>query len=252
MASRLKITGVILIIVGIVAWAAAGYAYTKVQAGQDALNGFSAAQNLHLSYNEDGNLIDRGTEEGANAILKLLGEDWQFAIADGELDPNDPVVNTATEYMYQMATIGQHTLHGTQTVVLAERVEWDGDGDDSVVGATIYTPESLPDGWDWETAGEDAIFMPGAYQVPIDGRYWEQFNRQHPLDGPARGQAWSGTVHGLFAQLGVGTVTATSLQMALGIVGVTFLMGLGFVISGGGLVWVGYGDRKEEEPLAKS
>jgi len=251
MGSQLKITGVILIIIGIVAWGAAGYAYTKVQAGQDALDGFSAAQNLHLSYNEDDNLIDRGTEEGANAILKLLGEDWAFAIADGELDPKDPVVNTATEYMYQMATIGQHTLHGTQTVVLTERVEWDGDGDDSVVGATIYTPESLPDGWDWETAGEDAIFMPGAYQVPIDGRYWEQFNRQHPLDGPARGQAWSGTVHGLFAQLGVGTVTATSLQMALGIVGVTFLMGLGFVVTGGGLVWAGMGARKEDEPAEK-
>jgi hypothetical protein len=249
MASRLKITGVILIIVGIVAWAAAGYAYTKVQAGQDALNGFSAAQNLHLSYNEDGNLIDRGTEEGANAILKLLGEDWAFAIADGELDPNDPVVNTATEYMYQMATIGQHTLHGTQTVVLAERVEVDGDGDGAVSSdATVYFPGE----WDPSTMGEDAIFMPGAYEVPVDGRYWEGFNRTHPLDGPARSQAWSGTVHGLFAQLGVGTVTATSLQMALGIVGVTFLMGLGFVVTGGGLVWVGYGGRKEEEPPAKS
>ena len=61
MASRLRITGVGLIIVGIVALIAAGYAYMQVQAGQDALNGFSAAQNVTLSYNEDGELIDRGS-----------------------------------------------------------------------------------------------------------------------------------------------------------------------------------------------
>lgn len=249
MASSLKITGAILLIIGIVAWGAAGYAYMQVQAGQEALDAFSAEQNLHLSYNEDGNLIDRGTEEGADAILKLLGEDWGYAIADGELDPKDPVVNTATEYMYQMATIGQHTLHGTQTVVLTERVEWDGDGDGTI---SADAPTYFPGEWDPSTVDEDAIFMPGAYQVPVEGRYWEDFNRLHPLDGPTRGQAWSGTVHGLFAQLGVGTVTATSLQMALGIVGVTFLMGLGFVVTGGGLVWAGMASRKEEEPAAKA
>ena len=46
------------------------------------------------------------------------------------------MVNTATEYMYQMATIGYHTLTGTQTVVLTEQVEWDGDGD-----GTVTAPE---------------------------------------------------------------------------------------------------------------
>ena len=72
----------------------------------------------------------------------------------------------------------------------------------------------------------------------------------HPLDGPARGQAWNGTVHGLFAQLGVGATTHTALQMALGIVAVTALMGLGFVVTGGGLVWVGMAGRKEDEAEA--
>ncbi len=245
MASRLKITGVILLIIGIVSWGAAGYAYLRTQDGADALQGFSAAQGVKLSYNEDGNLIDRGTEEGAQAILELLGETWQWPIVDGELDSSDPLVNTATEYMFQMATIAQHTLHGTQTVVLTERVEWDGDGDGTVaVEATTYYPGE----WDPATMGEDAIFMPGAYQVPVNERYWSDFNRMHPLDGPARGQAWNGTVHGLFAQLGVGATTATSLQMALGVVGVTALMGLGFIVTGGGLVWAGMGGRKEEEP----
>jgi hypothetical protein len=245
MASRLKITGVILIIIGIVTWGAAGYAYTRYQSGQDALDGFSAAQDVELSYNEDGNLTDRGTEDGADAILELLGETWNWPIVDGELDPNDPVVNTATEYMYQMATIGQHTLHGTQTVVLTERVEWDGDGEEGMSpDATVYTGGE----WDPATMGEDAIFNPGVYEVPVDGRYWEGFNRMHPLDGPARAQAWNGTVHGLFAQLGVGATTATALQMALGIVAVTALMGLGFVVGGAGLLWTGMAKRKEDEP----
>lgn len=251
MESRLRIIGVVLIIIGLVSWGAAGYAYIKSQDGVNALENFSAAQDVRLSYNDAGNLIDRGTEEGAQAIRDLLSDSWGYAVSDGELDSDDPVVNTASEYMYQMATIGYHVLHGNQTVVLTERVEWDGDGDDSVVGAPIYTPESLPEGtWDPSTDGEDAIFMPGAYTVPVNERYWTGFNRQHPLDGPARSQAWSGTVHGLFGELGVGAVTATSLQLATGIVGVTALMGLGFVVAGGGLVWVGYGKKKDEPPAA--
>ncbi len=92
--------------------------------------------------------------------------------------------------------------------------------------------------------------MPGTYKVPVDGRYYTKFNRSHPLDGPARELAWNGTVHGLFAELGVGATTATSLQLALGIVGITALMGLGFVVVGGGLVWIGMGGRKEDEPVA--
>ncbi|HSM32837.1 MAG TPA: hypothetical protein VK987_02000 [Anaerolineae bacterium] len=56
-------------------------------------------------------------------------------------------------------------------------------------------------------------------------------------------------MHGLFAQLGVGATTATSLQMAMGIVGVTALMGVGFVFGGAGLIWAGMGGRKEDEPV---
>ncbi len=247
MASKLKIVGVVLIIVGVVAWGAAGYAYLRAQDGSNALQGFSEAQNVTLSYNEDGELIDRGSTEEAQAILTLLGEDWGWPISDGELNPKDTVTNTATEYMYQMATIAHHTLTGTQTVILADTREWDGDGDGTVSpDATTYTGGE----WDPATAGEDAIFMPGTYTVPVAGRYWTGFNRLHPLDGPAREQAWNGTVHGLFAELGVGATTATSLQLAMGVVGVTALMGLGFVIAGGGLVWAGMGGRKEDEPAA--
>ena len=250
MASRIRMLGVALIIVGLVSWAAALYAYTRVQDGADSLQGFSEAQNVTLSYNEDGELIDRGTTEGADAIMALLTDEWSWPVNEGELDPDDPVVNTGSEYMFQMATIAQHTLHGTQTVVLAEQAEYDGDGDGTVdATATVYTPLSLPDGvWDPEVEGYvDAVFEPGVYKVPVNGRYWTAFNRTHPLDGPTRSQAWSGTVHGLFGELGVGAATFSSLEMGQGVALVTALMGLGFVIAGGGLVWVGYAKKPEEE-----
>ncbi len=248
MASKLKIVGVVLIIIGIVSWGAAGYAYMKAQDGSAALEGFSAAQNVALTYNEDGDLTDRGTTEGADAILTLLADTWGWPVADGELNPDDPVTNTATEYMYQMATIAHHTLTGTQNVVLPAVVYWDGS---SVVDAAPADAQQYSGGeWDPATVGEPAVFNPGTYQVPVNDRYWTGFNRSHPLDGPARELAWNGTVHGLFAELGVGATTATALQLAMGVVGVTALMGLGFVVAGGGLVWAGMSGRKEDEPVA--
>ena len=63
--------------------------------------------------------MDRGETAGARhhgAAHRRLGLPGR----DGELDPNDPVVNTASEYMFQMATVAYHTLHGEQTVVLDE------------------------------------------------------------------------------------------------------------------------------------
>lgn len=149
--------------------------------------------------------------------------------------------------MYQMATIAYHTLTGTQTVVLTERVEVDGDGDGSVAAdAPVYTGGE----WDPTTSGEDAIFEPGVYQVPVANRYWTGFDRLHPLDGPAREQAWSGTVHGLFAQLGLGATTASSLEMGQGVAAIAALMGAGFLVVGGGLLWAGMARKEEEGPAA--
>ena len=247
MASRLRITGVILILIGIVGVGASGYTYLRTQDSADSLQGFSEAQDVNLSYNDEGQLIDRGTTEGADAIIELLGETWRWPIVDSELDSDDPLVDTATEYMYQMATIAYHTLHGTQNVVLTQTVEWDGDGDGEVAAdAPVYSGGE----WDPSTSGEDAIFNPGTYEVPVNERYWTQFNRLHPLDGPAREQTWSGTVHGLFAELGVGAVTASLAQVGVGIAAVVLLMGIGFLIAGGLLIWVAAGAKKEEEPAA--
>ena len=246
MHSRLRITGVIMLIVGIVALGAAGYAYMQLQGGAAALQGFSDAQDVRLSYDAEGQLIDRGTTEGAVAIMALLKDDWKWPVAEGDLNSDDPVIDTATEYMFQMATIAHHTLTGVQTVVLTEPKYWDGS---AVVDAPPADAQTYNGGeWDPATVGEAATFMPGVYQVPVNGRYWTGFNRLHPLDGPTREQAWNGTVHGLFAELGVGATTATALQLAQGVALVTALMGVGFLIVGGGLLWTGMARKEERGP----
>ncbi len=208
MVKRLRTLGIVLVVVGMVFVVAGGVAYGKVQAGYDSLQAFSESQNVTLNYNEDGQLIDRGTTEGADAILELLTVAWDYPVVESDLNPDDPLVNTASEYMYQMATITYHTLHGSQTVTLAEGVEYNGE-----------------------------FFDAGTYTVEVDGKYWTDFDRKHPLEGPARGQAWSGTAHGLIGELGVGTVTHSTLQLGLGVSGITAGIGMFALLAGFGLIW---------------
>ena len=247
MERRIRILGAVLAVIGVIALAGGAYGYMRVQAGADALQGFSAAQDVRLSYDEEGRLVDRGSPEGGAAILALLADDWRWPVNAAELDPGDPLVDTGTEYMYQMATIAYHTLNGSQAVTLPERAEWDGDGVEGIAaGATRYSPASLPEGvWDPAVEGTeaDAVFEAGTYTVPVGGRYWNAFERTHPLDGKAREQAWSGTVHGLFAELGVGATTAASLEMGLALTGMLAAFGVVFIIAGGGLVWAAWPAR---------
>ena len=220
--------GVFLIVVGIGYFVGAGVAYSKVQGGYDALQSFSAAQNVELNYNEDGQLVDRGETEGGLAIRSLLEDDWGFPIVESDLDPNDPLVNSATEYMYQMATIAFHTLHGTQNVVLTEQ---DLTGEDGTVateydcnGEMVAVPDPFPaDGVTCEFA--------------VDGRYWTGFDRSVPVEAAARDMAWSGTAHALVAELGVGAATHSTLQLALGVA--ALLAGLGVVctVMGAAFIW---------------
>src|SRR3970282_2524524 len=106
----------------------------------------------------------------------------------GDSAPNAPLVNTATEYMYQMAAIAFHTLNSTQTVAVADHTDYN-----------------------------DEHFMPGEYEFAVDGRYWSQFDRGNPIEGNAREQAWTGTAHALIAELGVGSGTASGLQICVGV-----------------------------------
>jgi len=210
MSNRLKILGVVLTLFGFAFIAGGGYAYLKVQDGRESLQAFSAAQNVQLAYNEQGQLTDRGTPEGAAAIMALLTTDWGYPVNNAEFDPNDPLVNTSSEYMYQMATVAYHTLHGTQVVVLDE--------DFTASDGTLYT------------AGTP-------YEVPVDGRYWADFDRSNPIDAAVRTQAWTPVAHALIGELGVGTVTGSSLEMGFGMALLFAGVGLAFIVAGLGLVW---------------
>jgi hypothetical protein len=224
----LFLLGIFLIVVAIGYFVGAGVAYSKTQGGYDSLQSFSEEQNVELSYNEDGELVDRGEVEGAQAIMSLLEDDWGFPVVDSDLDPDDPLVNSATEYMYQMATISYHTLHGTQTVVLTEE---DLTGEDGTVatefvcnGDTIPVPDPVP------AEGVTCEFE-------VDGRYWTGFDRSDPVQAKARDMAWSGTAHALVAELGVGAATHSTLQLALGVA--ALLAGLGVVcgVMGVAFIW---------------
>ena len=210
MTGRLRILGIVVALMGLAFLAASGYTLFRAQEGFRSLNAFSAAQNVQLSYNEDGQLVDRGETAEADAIMAMLTNEWGYPVVNGDLNPNDPVVNTASEYMYQMATVAYHTLHGTQTVTLDE----------------TYT---APDGTVYEAG------VP--YEIPVAGRYWAAFDRTNPIDAAVRAQAWTGVAHALIAELGVGTVTASTLQMGLGLAGLFAGVGFVLVFTGLGLVW---------------
>jgi hypothetical protein len=229
----LGLLGIFLIVVGFGYFVGAGVAYSKVQGGYTALQSFSEVQNVELSYNDDGQLVDRGEVEGAQAIMSLLEDDWGFPVVEDDLDPNDPLVNSATEYMYQMATISYHVLHGTQTVTLTES---DLTGDDGTVatefdcnGEMVAVPDPFP------AEGVTCDFN-------VDGRYWTGFDRGVPVEAAARDQAWSGTAHALVAEHGDGAATHSTLQLALGVA--ALLAGLGVVCTAMGVAFLWETRRK--------
>jgi hypothetical protein len=154
--------------------------------------------------------------------MSLLTDDWGYTVAASDFDPNDPIVNTASEYMFQMATINYHILHSTVTVNLAEPAEYNGE-----------------------------TFAAGSYDFPVDGRYYADFDRAHPIEGPARGIAWSPTALGLIGELGVGTVTASALQMGLGLAAAFGAVGVTLLFMGIGLVWATRATETEVVPVIK-
>ncbi|HLE89286.1 MAG TPA: hypothetical protein VI733_04465 [Candidatus Limnocylindria bacterium] len=208
MASRIRILGIIIAVVGVLFVAAGAFAYIKAQEGVASLQAYSAEQNVMLSYNDEGILVDGGETAEAEAIMSLLVNDWKYPVNQADLDPNDPLVNTASEYMYQMATINYHILSGTQTVILTEDKEFNGE-----------------------------VIPAGTYEFLVDGRYYADFNRANPIEGAARGQAWSATALGLIANLGIGTTTASALQLALAVAGLFAAIGALVFFTGIGLVW---------------
>jgi hypothetical protein len=213
MRQRLRALGFILALIGVGFLVGGGVAFAKAQDGYHSFQSLSEAHNVTLNYNEDGQLIDRGSTEQAAEIMRLLTEDWGYPVVESDFDASDPLVNTASEYMYQMATVAYHVLYSTVTVELAETVEYNGE-----------------------------VFEAGVYQFDVDGRYWTDFDRAHPIEGPARERAWTGTVHGLFGELGVGTLTHNTLQMGLGLAALLAGLGATLMLAGAGMVWVSRGE----------
>jgi hypothetical protein len=209
MGKRLQRLGIGLVLIGIAFFAAGGYTYIKTQDGAHALQAFSVAQNVKLAYNDQGQLTDHGTTADAAPIMSLLVNDWGYKVDASELNPNDPLVNTASEYMYQMATISYHTLHAATTVTFPADVVVDG----KVVQAA------------------------GTYDFQNDGKYWTGFDRTNPIEGAAREKVWTGTALALIGELGVGSVTASALQMGLGLAVLFALVGGTVLLTGLGLVW---------------
>jgi hypothetical protein len=222
MNKRLQRLGLGLVLIGIVFFAAGGYTLYRTQQGANALQAFSAAQNVKLNYNDQGQLTDRGKTEGAQAIMSLLVNDWGFTVDPNELNPNDPLVNTASEYMYQMATISYHTLHAATTVTFPEDVVVDG----KVVQAA------------------------GTYDFQNTGKYWTGFDRTDPIQGAARDKIWTGTAHALIAELGVGSVTASALTMGLGVAALFALIGFTVLVTGLGLIWATRAATEKVKALA--
>ena len=221
MYGRMRGLGFVLAVLGLAFIAGGAFTFLKTYEGYTSLNALSAAQNVKLSYNDQGQLVDRGDTVEAQSIMSLLRDDWKYPVNTADLNPNDPTVNTATEFMYQMATITHHITSGTQTVVLPEDV----------------------------TAADGTVYKAGTYEFAVDGRYFSQFNRANPIEGKARDQAWSGTGLALISNLGVGTATATALQLGFGIAGLFAGMGIFALIAGFGLVWVA---QTLKEPAAKA
>ena len=90
--------------------------------------------------------------------------------------------------------------------------------------------------------------MPG---LPVNGRYWADFDRTSPVDAAVRAQAWTGVAHALIGELGVGTVTASALQMGLVALAALFAgVGFVFIFAGLGLVWAA-GPETEKVPVLR-
>ncbi|KAB7744048.1 hypothetical protein GA707_11340 [Nostocoides sp. F2B08] len=234
MAQRLRLVGYMLMAFGLVFFVGSGVAFSIYNDGKNSLQSFSEVQNVELSYNEEGQLTDRGQTEEADKIMAMLTDEWGYPVSEREMDASDPLVNTASEYMYQMATIVYHSISGSTEITLMEDQLVDAEGNPvteiTVGDETLAVPQPFPaEGW--------------TIEYPVDFKYWADFDRTNPADAVARSEVWTGTVHGLVGELGVGTVTASALKIALGMV--ALLAGLGAVnlLLGAGLVWTSAAGR---------
>lgn len=78
MAQRLRLVGIMLLIFGLVFFIGSGIAFMMYQDGKSSLQSVSEVQGAELSYNEDGQLIDRGETAAADEIMTVLKDEWGY------------------------------------------------------------------------------------------------------------------------------------------------------------------------------
>lgn len=206
--------------------AGAGFLYGMPQAtdGLDSAQAMYQSQGVSLSYNDQGQLVDRGTVEGAQAIMDLLVKEYQYPVKMSDFDPDDPIVNTRSELMYEYATITYHVLHSTVPVKLTEA-----DVPITYRGVEYTTP--------------------GTYNITLE-HYYAHLDRTNPIEGQLRA-AWSPLAFGLTSALAGAHANQAAGELAkmttLGIGAI----GLLFAASGAGVVWVSHGHRKPIPPAPR-
>lgn len=217
---RIRVLGLVLAAAGL-AVAGGGLLYGLPQAsdGLDSAQAMYAAQGVKLNYNEQGQLVDRGTPEGAAKIMALLVDEWKYPVNAANLDPADPLVNTRDELMYQYATITYHVLHGTVAVKLTEK--------------------DVPISYRGET-----YTAPGSYNITVE-KYYAELDRSNPIERQLR-DAWTPQALALTGALAGGHANQAAGELAmmtsLGMAGIGGL----FALAGAGLVWVSLGRASAE------
>jgi hypothetical protein len=208
---RLRILGFVLVAAGLaVAGIGLGYGLPTANAGLDSAQAMYEAQGVTLSYNDEGQLVDRGTPEGAEKIMALLVEDFAYPVDRANFDPDDPLVNTRDELMFQYATITYHVLHGLRTVTLTE--------------------SDVPITYRGVTYSE-----PGEISIEV-GKYYAQFDRTNPIERQLR-DAWSPQALALVSMLAGGHANQAAGELALYLsLGMAGIGGL-FALAGAGLAW---------------
>lgn len=214
---RLRIVGV-LVAVGGIALAGAGFAYGMPQAndGLASAQKMYEAQGVTLSYNDKGQLVDHNSVEDAQAIMALLAHDWGYKVNQKNMDPKNPVVNTRDELMYEYATLTYHVMHSKVTVKLADK-----DVPITYRGVT------------YDKAGD--------YPIEV-GKYYAQLDRANPIEKQLR-DAWTPQYLGLTATLAAAHANQAAGELAQATTLAIGGIGLLFAAAGVGLVWVTVGSR---------
>lgn len=218
LARRLRIVGIVLVAAGL-SVAGGGFVYGMPQAddGLDAAQAMYEAQGVNLNYNDKGQLLDRGTPEGAQAIMDLLVDEYQYPVKQSDFDPGDPLVNTRSELMYEYATITYHVLHSSVPVRL--------------------TAADVP-----ITYRGVEYTTPGTYNITLE-HYYAHLDRTNPIERQLR-EAWSPIAFSLTASLAGAHANQAAGELArMTTIGIGAI-GLLFVLAGAGLTWATMANAK--------